>query len=143
MNVDPAAAMVTIGSGIAAVVLGYLKRAGKLTIAFGNGKSCPILMSKRTGGALRISEEGLARLSALSEDIQEHYVTHDQCGKSVSDMRLAFRNDLDETRDKIREEISALAKQVREDSNQLRTETVSAISGVNAALADLASRLGK
>lgn len=63
-----------------------------------NGKQHGIELSEETGGAKRISEEGLSKLNKLKRNLEDKYMTTDKhtdlCGKQQSDMKLYISKEL-------------------------------------------------
>ena len=115
---------VTILSGtgvlIGGVVVGILG-GKKLPIwKNGNGKFATVEKSVKTGGALRISEEGLNKINDIHSIIKSEYLTDKEhelkCGKKQSDMMLYVAEKLDTHTKTIIAEIKELRE---EKSNRM------------------------
>lgn len=74
--------------------------------------------SDRTGGALRISEEGLSKLNELKTELKAEYLPEKEhelkCGKTKSDLMLYVSKELEEHTRRIITEI----KELREEKSK-------------------------
>lgn len=100
---------VTIG-GIVAGIIGAKKLPKKIN-GYEDGYK-GLEKSEKTGGALRISEEGLGKFSELKKTVEEKYLTDDKhslvCGKTRAEMMLYISKQLEIHTDKIVAEINDL-----------------------------------
>lgn len=75
----------------------------------GKNKVDLIATSEKTGGALRISEEGLDKFSELKKTIEDKYLTNEKhvllCGKTQAEIMLYVSKQLEAHTDKIIAEI--------------------------------------
>jgi len=99
--VDVATILTWTGTLIGGMVAG-ITAAKKMPLwRNGNGKKDPkpyLEVSARTGGARRISEEGLSKVNELKSLIEDRYMTTekhtDVCGKIQADMKLHISDEL-------------------------------------------------
>lgn len=71
----------------------------------GNGNGASIEKSKKTSGALHISEEGLEKITEIDKRLEDKYLTEkrhtDVCASMQSAMKLYISEQLKTTADKI------------------------------------------
>ena len=96
--------LIQFGALLGGVMIGAIG-AVKLPITRPNNKQCSIEVSKLTGGALHISEEGLTKYNCIERKVREGYLTEqrhgDLCAIERGETKLFVKEELEEMAEKV------------------------------------------
>lgn len=120
MNLDPD----TISAAATALVfgLGVGGKAIHMWLKASNHDNCPIPLSKRTGGAFHISEEGLEKMTALHDELQQEYLRKADHDKDCKIKSLEDEIILNKRLNEVTEESLSFTKKNYKNITELKSQ---------------------